>query len=125
MDEETKMLARRAMACFADLRRWHGDRLVSATTDEAYRIGDEPAWCDGYVHTRSMPGDWSPAPKGLLIDLDDVGSRGCLLGLVREAHDAPDFFPSLTPAGYQIDGSGDFYPSEIAALVAAAEAANE
>lgn len=124
MTDEMIDLARRAVAC--EGWRWvpgmlatHPEhkpaRALSVQSDEYEPPMLEIAWSwldgDG-VH-----------PRGWLPDLTDPATIGCLLALVREAWDAPQFFPDLTNVGFRVFDGGDFYPTEAAALVAALEAA--
>jgi hypothetical protein len=71
----------------------------------------------GYKHRmvnedHNLTGDCYP-------DFDDPATYGCLIHLVRLAHNSPEFFPLLTPFGFMFEESGDHYPTELECLVAA------
>lgn len=120
MNDETMKLARelRDLVPLRD-QRWDGARFVSETSDEAFRVSSDPAYVDGHVHTHGTVDDWSPAPDDLVPDLDDAPTRACVLEMAREAFSAPDFSPRLTAVGWQAFKGGAFYPTEMAAAVAA------
>ena len=80
--------------------------------------------------------DYGPygAPEGGLPDLDDPATLGCLLALVREAHDSPTYssahdymgggWIAFNPTVFTAFAEGPvIYPTEAEALVAALEAA--
>ena len=122
MTPELEALARRAVAC----RHWRwmpGMRWVLLDESESGRLDD-----------------WQPEgmarPAGALPDLTDPATVGCLLALVREAHNAPHAWVEvrygkrarvLSPDNYS-EGARMLSEWQIgtdaAALVAALEAAS-
>ena len=88
----------------------------------------------GYIRGREHADDWW---DGALPDFTDAATTGCLLALVREALGWPDAYACHDDSGWFVSsGVGPWetqdeaspnlyerYPAEIAALVAALEAA--
>ncbi len=132
-------LARRAVAC----KGWRWMRGMSAwwrpDADETHPMEHGP-----YVTVLALRDDGSLdayvggaknriATEGLLPDLDDPATLGCLLALVREAWGEPDAYatPRYQTAPFEVATEWSvfaspllcFGPTEAAALVAALEAA--
>jgi hypothetical protein len=136
MNEDMIELARRAMA--SPHWRWMPGMLVMSE-DNCHRPARiESLYGDGYGLT-VVPHEDGPVyaahheygiagafPHFTSVpDFTDPATFGCVLALARDAWDAPEFFPDLTPVGYRIDQDGPYYPDQITAIVAALEAAPE
>ena len=123
--EDIEQLARRAVAC----KHWRWMRGMLTKRSRVVRIK-----LDSTIETWN-PGDWIEGlPNDALPDLRDPATMGCLLALVREAHNAPAAYLIGTvnnewvvhhfaePEGYW-KAVSKRQPTEAAALVAALEAA--
>lgn len=126
-----RVMARRAVAC----KHWRW--MPGMRTSEGWRVirGSTESRCWAYDEN---PENWQVADNyiqdGTLPDLSDPATLGCLLALVREAHNAPAAYLMgsvskqwtvhhfAEPEGYWKPLS-KWQPTEAAALVAALEAA--
>lgn len=108
-------LAKRLVACKG--WRWMpGMRAVGRSCFVAWFRVEEPL--------RKLHGDW----KDALPDLNDPGTMGCLLALVREAWEDPSICTAVdnTGCGWWVEGLDvpmTLHGTEAEALVAALEAA--
>ena len=125
MTDEQIALARRAVAC----RGWRwmpgmltGDGFRCVWSDEISREWASPTWCENgmsWKNTRTGSKD--------LPDLTDLATLGCLLALVREAHDSPGLVACLMDIPHEwmilLANGHVVATTEAEALVAALEAA--
>lgn len=84
-----RVMARRAVAC----KHWRW--MPGMRTSEGWRVirGSTESRCMAYDEN---PENWQVADNyiqdGTLPDLRDPATLGCLLAIVREAHNAPDAY---------------------------------
>ena len=130
MNEELKALALRAVACPG--WRWAPGMLVAIRGDgDAHAVVLKVFDGGGLLmaDVSGPDGGWYRMEAGPVRDrvrpvLTDPGTCGHLLAMVREAWDAPEFYPALEVAGFRVfAGEGQWYGTEVEALVAALEAA--
>lgn len=115
MTDEMIALARRAVAC----RGWRWMRGMS--NDQGETID-----CVDLIQGKAYCGEWD-ADMNALPDLTDPATLGCLLALVREAHDSPGLVACLMDIPHEwmiLLAKGHVVATtESEALVAALEAA--
>ena len=120
MTDEQIALARRAVAC----KGWRWIRGMNTTTDDtfiAFSDCDEAYWL---AHPDD-PCEVEPI-AGLLPDLTDPATLGCLLALVREAwNDRRGYLHPCSGYGWlcSVNGEHVYGVTEVEALVVALESA--